>query len=88
MRRPRTRWALFVLLPLALIVAGYWYVSGGKVMSTDDAYVEANTVGVSTDVPGIVKGIDVTNNQHVEPGAVVHAASCLASVCRSASVKP
>jgi membrane fusion protein (multidrug efflux system) len=72
LRRPWTRWALFVLLPLALIVAGYWYVTGGKVMSTDDAYVEADTVGVSTDVPGIVKEIDVTNNQPVELGQILY----------------
>ena len=32
----------------------------------DDAYVEADKVGVSTDVSGIVKEVDVTENQHVE----------------------
>src|SRR5271170_2299599 len=48
-RRSWVRWSLFALLPLALIAGGYWYVTGGKVMSTDDAYVEADTVGVSTD---------------------------------------
>jgi membrane fusion protein (multidrug efflux system) len=63
---------LFALLPLALIVGCYWYVTGGQVMSTDDAYVEADTVGISTDVPGIVKDIDVTNNQHVERGQVLY----------------
>jgi membrane fusion protein (multidrug efflux system) len=71
-RRPWTRWTLFALTPLALIVGCYWYVTGGKVMSTDDAYVEADTVGISTDVPGIVKDIDVTNNQHVEPGQILY----------------
>jgi membrane fusion protein, multidrug efflux system len=71
-RRPWTRWALFALPPLALIVGCYWYVTGGRVMSTDDAYVEADTVGISTDVPGIVKDIDVTNNQHVEPGQILY----------------
>jgi membrane fusion protein (multidrug efflux system) len=70
--RPWTRWALFAVMPLALIAAGYWYVTGGKVMSTDDAYVEADSVGISTDVPGIVNEINVTNNQHVEPGQVLY----------------
>jgi membrane fusion protein, multidrug efflux system len=70
--RPWTRWALFAVMPLALIVAGYWYVTGGKVMSTDDAYVEADSVGISTDVPGIVNEINVTNNQHVELGQVLY----------------
>ena len=70
--RSRLRWALFALLPLALIAGAYWYVTGGQVMSTDDAYVEADKVGVSTDVSGIVKEIDVTENQRVEAGQVLY----------------
>jgi membrane fusion protein, multidrug efflux system len=72
---PRRRWvrrALFALLPLALIAGAYWYVTGGRVMSTDDAYVNAETVGISTDISGIVKEIDVTENQHVDPGQVLY----------------
>jgi len=71
-RRPWLRWALFLLLPLVLLAGGFWYVTGGQVMSTDDAYVEADKVGVSTDVSGIVKEIDVTENQHVEAGRVLY----------------
>jgi membrane fusion protein, multidrug efflux system len=71
-RRSWIRGGLFGLLPVALVAGCYWYVAGGQVMSTDDAYVEADTVGISTDVPGIVKEIDVTNNQHVEPGQVLY----------------
>jgi membrane fusion protein, multidrug efflux system len=70
-RRRRLRWALFALLPLALIAGGYWYVTGGRVMSTDNAYVEADKVGISTDVSGIVKEIDVSNNQQVQQGQVL-----------------
>jgi membrane fusion protein (multidrug efflux system) len=69
------RWlrrALFILLPVALISGGYWYVAGGQVMSTDDAYVEAAKVGISTDVSGIVKEVDVTENQHVDRGMVLY----------------
>src|SRR6202008_3212632 len=40
-------------------------------MSTDNAYVEADKVGISTDVSGIVKEVDVANNQHVEAGQVL-----------------
>ena len=29
-RRRWLRWALFLLLPLALIAGGYWYVTGGR----------------------------------------------------------
>jgi membrane fusion protein (multidrug efflux system) len=63
---------LFALLPLALLAGGYWYVTGGQVMSTDDAYVEADTVGVSTDVSGIVKEVDVSENEHVDAGEVLY----------------
>jgi len=71
-RRQRTRWALFALLPLVLIVAGYWYVTGGQVMSTDDAYVNAEKVGISTDVSGMVQDVDVTNNQYVTAGQILY----------------
>ena len=71
-RQRSTRWALFALLPLALIAGSYWYVAGGAVMSTDDAYVEADKVGISTDVSGIVKEVDVAENQHVAPGQILY----------------
>jgi membrane fusion protein (multidrug efflux system) len=71
-RRRRMRSILFLLLPIALIAGGYWYVTGGKMMSMDDAYVEADKVGISTDVSGIVQEIDVTENQHVETGQVLY----------------
>jgi membrane fusion protein (multidrug efflux system) len=74
-RRPHRRsirWAMFALLPLALIGGAYRYVTGGQVMSTDDAYVNAETVGISTDVSGIVQQIDVAENQHVDKGQVLY----------------
>jgi len=70
--RGRLRWGLFALLPLALLVGGYYYVSGGQVMSTDDAYVDAEKVGISTDVSGIVHDVDVTDNLHVAAGQVLY----------------
>ena len=71
---PRQRWLrrlLFALLPLALILGGYWYVTGGRVMSTDNAYVAADKVGITTDISGIVEEINVKNNQHVDAGQVL-----------------
>lgn len=67
LRRP----LMFALLPLALLVAGYFYVTGGAVMSTDDAYVQADMVGLSTDVSGIVREISVHDNQQVAKGDVL-----------------
>jgi len=71
-RRPWVRWVLFLLLPIVLIVGTYWYVTGGQVISMDDANVEADKVGISTDVSGIVKEVDVTENEHVEAGRVLY----------------
>jgi membrane fusion protein, multidrug efflux system len=71
-RRRFMRRGLFALLPFALIAGAYWYVTGGQLMSTDDAYVQADTVGISTDVSGIVQGVEVANNQHVDPGQVLY----------------
>ncbi len=71
-RRRWTRPALFLLLPLALIGFGYWYVIGGSVMSTDDAYVNANKVAISTDVAGTVSEVDVTDNQEVAAGQTLY----------------
>lgn len=67
-RRSRVRMVLFALLPIALIAGGYWYVTGGQVMSTDNAYVQADIVGISTDVAGTVSEIEVHDNQAVKAG--------------------
>jgi membrane fusion protein (multidrug efflux system) len=64
--------ALFGLLPFALILGFYWYVTGGQIMSEDDAYVDDETVGVTTDISGIVKDVDVSENQHVVAGQILY----------------
>jgi membrane fusion protein (multidrug efflux system) len=71
-RRERMRWMLFGLLPLALVIGGLWYVLGGAVMSSDDAYVDAEKVGISTDVAGIVQEVAVRDNQHVDTGQILY----------------
>jgi len=70
----RRRWLrplLFLLLPLALLFGGYEYVAGGQVMSTENAYVRADIVAISTDISGMVKEIDVHDNQTVKLGDVL-----------------
>jgi multidrug resistance efflux pump len=70
--RNRLRPALFALLPLVLLGAGCAYVLGGEAVETDDAYVEADSVGVSTDVSGFVKDVAVTENQHVDAQQILY----------------
>ena len=44
----RLRWPLMVLGPILVIAAGvYFYVTGGRYESTDDAYTQAATVSIS-----------------------------------------
>ncbi|CAM5762431.1 hemolysin secretion protein D [Labrys miyagiensis] len=71
-KRSLTRPFLFALLPVALVAGGYYYVTGGQIMETDNAYVGAAMVGVSTDVAGTVIEIDVHNNQLVKKGDLLY----------------
>jgi membrane fusion protein, multidrug efflux system len=70
-RRALLRPILFALLPIALVIGSYLYVTGGAVMDTDNAYVQADTVGISTDVSGMVQQVLVSDNQKVAKGDVL-----------------
>lgn len=69
--RRTVRMVLFALLPVALATGGYAYVTGGQVMSTENAYVQADMVGIATDVSGIVREVAVRENQPVEAGQML-----------------
>lgn len=51
--------------------AGYMWLSGGRYVSTDDAYIRAAKLMVSTDVSGIVSDVDVKEGQTVAAGDVL-----------------
>jgi membrane fusion protein, multidrug efflux system len=70
-RRARVRLTLFALVPVALVLGGYFYVTGGQVMTTDNAYIAADMVGVTTDVSGLVKSINVHEGEEVQKGQVL-----------------
>src|SRR5215212_1011171 len=72
-RRPRRlRRVLLLLGPVFAIAAGFHlYLAGGRYVSTDNAYVRADKLNVSTDVSGIVAEIPVTENQHVDKDQVL-----------------
>jgi len=70
--RQRLRLPLMLAGPIVvLLAAGYWYLTGGRYVSTDDAYVQAARVAISTDVSGRVVEIDVKDNEHVNVGQVL-----------------
>jgi membrane fusion protein, multidrug efflux system len=70
--RQRLRLPLMVLGPVfVLLAAGWWYLTTGRYVSTDDAYVQAARVSISTDVSGRVAQIDVRDNERVKAGQVL-----------------
>jgi membrane fusion protein (multidrug efflux system) len=56
---------------LLAVVALFFYLTGGRYESTDDAYVQAARVNVSTDVSGRIAEIYVHDNQLVHRGDVL-----------------
>lgn len=71
-RRRSARIALLVAGPaVALAVAGYFYVSGGRYVTTDNAYVRAGMVSVASNVSGEVVRVMVRENQPVKAGDVL-----------------
>ncbi len=56
---------------LVAVTAGGFWLMGGRYVSTDDAYVGAAKLMVSTDVSGLVKDVDVVNGEHVKKGQVL-----------------
>ena len=65
------RYGLFALGAVVLIVGGLGTICGGRYVSTDDAYVQANVLNVSTDVSGLVDQIEVHEGEHVTKGQVL-----------------
>jgi len=70
--RQRLRLPLMLAGPLAvLITASWWYLTSGRYVSTDDAYVQAARTMISTDVAGRVVAVLVHDNQRVAKGDVM-----------------
>lgn len=67
--RRRTRLLLLVVVPaLVLLGAGAIYLQGGRYVETDNAYVKADKVPISTEVLGRVAKVFVDENQQVKAG--------------------
>jgi membrane fusion protein (multidrug efflux system) len=63
---------LLIVVPLLLVLAGgYVYVTGGREMETENAYVKANIVAISAGVAGRVIEVLAQDNQPVPAGAVL-----------------
>jgi membrane fusion protein (multidrug efflux system) len=67
--RNRLRMILLVGLPaLAVLIGLVLYLSGGRYISTDNAYVGAQKVLITPDISGKVVHVAIREGQHVSPG--------------------
>jgi membrane fusion protein, multidrug efflux system len=70
--RQRLRLPLMLFGPIIVLLgAGWWYLTTGRYVSTDDAYVDAARVSISNEVSGRVAEIDVRDNERVTAGQVL-----------------
>ena len=69
------RHARIVLLgfpPIAALVVGFYlYATGGRYVSTENAYVRSDKIAISADISGRVENVDVIDNQVVKAGALL-----------------
>jgi membrane fusion protein (multidrug efflux system) len=64
--------ALLFSVPLALVaIGGYFYLTSGETVSTNNAYVKQNIVSVSSDVAGRIMAVNVRENQMVKAGDIL-----------------
>ena len=56
---------------LFLAIAGALYLTGGRYVSSDNSYIRANKLMVTTDVSGMVQSVGVREGQQVTAGQVL-----------------
>lgn len=56
---------------LIVLVAGYFYLAGGRYVATDNAYMKASKVAISAEVQGLITRVAVAENASVKKGDVL-----------------
>ena len=71
-RRKLLRPLLMLIVPALLLLAGgYYWVVSGRYVSTDNAQVQQDIVGIAAQVGGPIVEVDVKENQRVKKGDVL-----------------
>ena len=70
-RRRRAVLTLAVLIIVAIVAAVVWWVNASGYESTDDAFIDARTVSISSQVSAAIVDVPVTDNQMVQAGTVL-----------------
>src|SRR5262245_21449059 len=69
MMRARIRLILLVVVPAIVVLGGLaFYLTGGRYISTDNAYIGAQKVLITPDISGKVSQVTVHEGQHVAAG--------------------
>lgn len=67
--KPWRKTALMVSVPLILLaIAAYFWLTSGRFVATDNAYVQQDRVSVSSDVAGRIVAVKTRENQVVKAG--------------------
>jgi len=72
--KKRSPLRLVVMLAVPLLLAGggaYFWLTGGRYVETDNAYVQQNKISISADVAGRIATVAVKENQLVKAGDVL-----------------
>ena len=70
--RSITRLLLLIGVPVLVLVAlVIFYLSGGRYATTDNAFVQSSMILVSPEISGVVKEVDVSENQEVQAGDIL-----------------
>ena len=71
-RQSRKRLLMMVSVPLLIVAVGlYFWLTGGRTVGTDNAYVKQDIVAISTQVNGPVSAVHVRENQRVKAGDIL-----------------
>jgi membrane fusion protein, multidrug efflux system len=70
-RRRRAVLVITALAIVAIVAVVVWWVNTSGYESTDDAFIDARTVSISSQVNAAIIDVPVTDNQLVEAGAVL-----------------
>jgi membrane fusion protein (multidrug efflux system) len=66
------RFLLLVVLPVLAVIGGlFFYLNGGRYVTTDDAYVGAQKVLITPDISGKIDKVVVKEGRHVNEGDVL-----------------
>jgi len=70
--RQRLRLPLMLAGPIVVVIAAsWWYLTSGRYVSTDDAYVQAARTMISADISGRVVAVAVHDNQRIAKGELL-----------------